>query len=203
MADSTEASPAGATLRNSRAAYGTSLVDQIELACRWLPDTTLTYVNDAYCRYFGKSPEELVGQSFLALIPEADRAGLKAHTCELARSLTPSQPAVSYEHRVDTPAGAVRWQEWTDRAIFDNAGRLVEFQSVGRDISERKRVEEALAESRRALETLMDNLPGMVYRCRHDESWTMEFASDGCLALTGYRMTDPLAVFYPDRPSGV
>lgn len=187
MADSTEPKLDGSALRNIGAAYRISLVDLAELACRWLPDTTLTYVNDAYCRYFGKSAEELIGQSFLALIPEADRAALKAHTRGLARSLTPTQPAVSYEHRVDTPAGAVRWQEWTDRAIFDDAGRLVEFQSVGRDVTERKRTEQALAESRRTLQTLMDNLPGMVYRCRHDEHWTMEFASDGCLALTGYR----------------
>jgi PAS domain S-box-containing protein len=54
------------------------------------------------------------------------------------------------------------------------------------DITERRQVEKALADNRRMLETLMHNLPGMVYRCRNDPDWTMEFVSGGCRDLTGY-----------------
>jgi PAS domain S-box-containing protein len=49
-----------------------------------------------------------------------------------------------------------------------------------------KRSEEALKESQRMLSTLMENLPGMAYRCRNDEGWTMDFISDGCRNITGY-----------------
>ncbi len=89
-----------------------------------------------------------------------------------------------------TPSGQIHWQEWVDRGIFDKTGRLVELQSVGRDITDRKLAEEALHQTQRTLETLISNLPGLVYRCRHDENWTMEFASDGCLELTGYSSVD-------------
>lgn len=44
----------------------------------------------------------------------------------------------------------------------------------------------ALKESRRQLETLIDNLPGVAYRCKNDEFWTMEFISSGVETLTGY-----------------
>jgi signal transduction histidine kinase len=43
------------------------------------------------------------------------------------------------------PDGSIRWQRWSDRAIFDKNGKIIEYQSVGRDITENKQMEEALA----------------------------------------------------------
>jgi PAS domain S-box-containing protein len=55
-----------------------------------------------------------------------------------------------------------------------------------RDISKPKRAEAQLRESQRVFTTLMSNLPGMAFRCGNDPNWTMQFVSEGCLALTGY-----------------
>jgi PAS domain S-box-containing protein len=53
-----------------------------------------------------------------------------------------------------------------------------------------KLAEESLIESERRLSMLMSNLPGLVYRCKNDHDWTMEFVSEGCFALTGYHPED-------------
>lgn len=63
-------------------------------------------------------------------------------------------------------------------------------QDLKREMQERRVLDEALRESERKIRTLMDNLPGMAYRCKNDRKWTMEFVSDGCMELTGYEPRD-------------
>ena len=72
---------------------------------------------------------------------------------------------------------------------FEVGGQKV-IQAIVRDITDRRQAEENLKESRRVLATLMNNLPGMAYRCRNDTDWTMEFVSGGCQDLTGYSPKD-------------
>ncbi|MFZ5993583.1 MAG: PAS domain-containing sensor histidine kinase [Thermodesulfobacteriota bacterium] len=137
-------------LRESEARYRAVVEDQAEFICRFLPDGTLTFVNEAYCRYFGKSREELIGRNFLLLIPEEDREDVKNQFS----SLSPKNPIAMYEHRVIVPDGNIRWQQWNDRAILDEQGRIVEFQSVGRDITERMEAEQRIRDYQKQLESL-------------------------------------------------
>ena len=101
-----------------------------------------TFVNDAYCRYFQRSREELLGCSFWRFIPpEGHRAAR-----EFLASITPERPIATTEHEVLAPDGELRWQQWRDRGFFDDQGRVVEYQAVGRDITERKHADERLRE---------------------------------------------------------
>jgi len=127
-------------LRQSEARYRAIVEDQTELICRFLADGTLTFVNDAYCRYFGKPRQELLGQSLLPLMPLADREVLLRNL----KGLSQDNPFCTSEYRAVMPDGSVRWQQWTDRAVFDEDGSFIEFQAVGQDISERKRAEAQL-----------------------------------------------------------
>lgn len=134
----------------SEARYRAIVEDQTELICRFLPDGTLTFVNEAYCRYFNKQRGELVGNSFMPLIPDEDRLQVEAQFS----SLGPSSPVVIYEHRVIMPDGSLRWHQWTDRAIFDENGRVLEYASVGRDVTDRRVAQMALQASEQNLRQL-------------------------------------------------
>jgi PAS domain S-box-containing protein len=166
--DITEQRQAEQALRASEARYRAVVEDQTDLICRWLPDLTITFVNEAYCRYFGLAREQLIGQSFAPRVFEDDQALVAEYTA----SLDASCPVRTIEHRVVLPNGEVRWQHWTDRVILDADGQVSEFQAVGKDITERKQAEQSLqqayaelsalakqlAHSRNLLRTLFDGL---------------------------------------------
>jgi PAS domain S-box-containing protein len=147
--DITEHRRANQALKESEARYRAVVEDLPVLICRFLPDGTLSFVNEAYCRYFGRTREELVGCNFAPQIHERDRE----YVATQFNSLTPEKPVVTYEHRVIMADGQVRWQRWADRAVFDGE-RLVEYQSIGEDITERKSADEALQRHAQRLEVL-------------------------------------------------
>jgi PAS domain S-box-containing protein len=132
--------------RESEARYRNVVEDQTEFICRFLPDGTHVFVNGAYCRYFGLDRERILGTRFKPAIPPDDGRRLR----EFFASLTPAHPVDFIEHRSIMPDGTTRWQRWSDRAIFDATGKLIEYQSVGRDTTETRAVQEAPAETRGA-----------------------------------------------------
>ncbi len=129
-------------LLESEARYRSVVEDQTEFIARWLPGGTYTFVNEAYCRYVQRSREELVGSTFIPTIHEEDRARVEQ---EIA-SLTPERPSVTSEHRVYRADGSIGWNHWTNRALFDPAGRVEEYQSVGRDVTELKNAADTIRE---------------------------------------------------------
>ncbi|MBD1829932.1 PAS domain S-box protein [Microcoleus sp. FACHB-61] len=135
-------------LQQSEARYQAIVEDQTELICRYLPNGKITFVNQAYCRYFGVKLEDLLGNSFMPLIPEADREIFQ----ELYTSVSPERPIFTCEHRVILPSGEIRWQQWIDRAIFNESRQIVEYQAAGRDVTARKQAEIALQQLNAELE---------------------------------------------------
>ncbi|WP_420577654.1 sigma 54-interacting transcriptional regulator [Ekhidna sp.] len=127
-------------LKQSEVLFKSIVQDQEEMIVRWKKGGIRTFANRAYLEKFNLSEEEVIGSSFYDLIDKKDQ---KAVIAKL-ESLTPDNPTVKKSHRVYLPDGSTGWQEWTDRAIFDDSGSIVEFQSTGRDITEIVKAREAL-----------------------------------------------------------
>lgn len=115
--------------------------DQTELICRFVPDGTLTFVNDAYCRYFGKTREQLLGSNLFELIPDEYQNKTRRHIAALNLKNT----VATREYRLIKANGDIQWQQWTDQVIVGQDGQLAEFQSIGRDITERRLSEQESA----------------------------------------------------------
>ncbi len=125
-------------LRDSEHRYRSVVEDQLEFIIRWRNVGERTFVNESYCRYYGASRGELIGESFMPGIVAEDRRVLEEKLAQVSAEM----PVVVLDHRVEMPDGRIAWQHWSHRALFNQQGKLVEFQSVGCDITERRRREE-------------------------------------------------------------
>jgi PAS domain S-box-containing protein len=127
-------------LRASHARYRDVVDTQTEFIVRWRPDGTRTFVNEAYCRFQDASQAELLGSPFIPLIHPDDRAALVE---DIAR-IIPENPSHFFEGRVQRREGPYVWMQWETHGFFDEQGRPVEYQSVGRDVTQLKAASDLL-----------------------------------------------------------
>lgn len=151
MVDITARKRGEEALRTSEERYREVVESQTDMVCRYERDTTLTFVNEAYCRFFARTREEMLGRRFIELVPEPARQ----RVLDRIAALADHGQVVDWEHEVLLPDGSVGWHHWVDYAIRDAQGRVAEFQAIGRDITARRRAEEALRHSEGQFRTLV------------------------------------------------
>jgi PAS domain S-box-containing protein len=153
-------------MTESERRYRGVVEDQTDLICRFKEDGTLTFVNEAYCRFQGKSRAELLGSNFLRTLTDEDLDIPLSYF----GSLPAEQPVVSFDHRVLAPGGDAVWLQYTVRRLYGGEGSSTEFQAVIRDITNRKHSEQALQTSEQKYRSLVSNIP--------DVLWTADAARD-------------------------
>ena len=134
--------------------YRAVIEDQTDLICRFKPDGQIIFVNYAYCRFYEKRRDELVGTNFFEPMPEQDREIPLGHFSKL----TPEQPVLSYDNKVMLAGGHFVWQQCSVRALFDEAGNIFEFQAVMQDITKRKESEEAMRFGEERLRAILNSM---------------------------------------------
>jgi PAS domain S-box-containing protein len=160
----------------------------------------LTFVSSRFYDLTGVSPQTVVGKTRWELAGEDPRSHFWAlHRADLKQHL-PFREFVYRPRLGDDPERELYFKV-NGKPVFDLDGHFLGYRGTGTDVTERVLAKRALRESRRSLETLMSNVPGMVYRCRNDPDWTMDFVSRGVNRLTGYRpddLVDSRTVSYGD-----
>jgi PAS domain S-box-containing protein len=179
-------------LRHSATLYRQVVQDQSEMIVRWKPDGTRSFVNEAYARYFGVPEAELLGTSFFPLIVKEDREMIERKIA----GLTPATPTLTDVHRVILADGSVRWNEWTDRATFDDTGRITIIQSIGRDVTDRIEATEALRRSESRYRRLFEHLP--------IAAWEVDWSEPVAFVRSlGVRSTDEMIKLIKDNPGAI
>ncbi len=136
-------------LHQSEARYRAVVEDQPDLVYRWDAQGRLTFVNQAFCQFFRQPCDQLVGSPVgLAIPSETEYSQFR----EDLASLTSDQPYVDQEHRITHRNGEVHWLHVRHRLILDDEGKATEVQAVARDVTERKRAENALRKANAELE---------------------------------------------------
>jgi PAS domain S-box-containing protein len=161
------------------------LVDsQGDAIFRRAPDSRLTYANDAFFKLFGLQPQHAIGRPFA---PELHPDSCAPHFGSFAGS-EPGKSRAHYDQYVRTAYGW-RWISWEDYAIRDSRGQLIEVQSVGRDITERKALEDALTDARDKAEAASRAKSGFLATMSHEIRTPM----NGVLGMARLLVETPLA----------
>lgn len=129
-------------LRKSEERYKGIINSQHDIVVRLDTQNRFTFVNETYCKTFGKTKEELLGRSFTPVIHEDD---LKATLLAMENLSNP--PFRAYMEQRAMTVNGWRWLAWEDYAVRNSRGEVIEIQGVGRDITELKAAESALKDA--------------------------------------------------------
>ncbi|MFH1061130.1 MAG: PAS domain S-box protein [Pseudomonadota bacterium] len=144
-------------------------------------------VNRCLCRMCGFSEAELVGRNFLELTHPDDVAdSLRL----LARALAGEIDDFATEKRYRRRDGSLLQAQLNATLVRESDGNPSHFFNVVQDIGPRRAAEVALKAQEGRFRTLVENLPGLVYRCELGVPWQVNYMSEGALAVTGYSPAD-------------
>lgn len=185
-------------LRQSEQFYRGLIESQIDFICRYTPETILTFVNDAYCRFFERSPDQLIGTSFLELTPDLEK---KSVFMRIEAVMQNPAPDARIFHTYNAN-GKIQWIQWVDYGITDETGAVVEIQAIGRDVTQLIETQERLAQREEMMSTIFSNIPVML--AQFDEQGRFEYVNQHWIDVLGWTAEemrdygDIMSEFYPD-----
>ncbi|MBE9160218.1 PAS domain S-box protein [Nodosilinea sp. LEGE 06152] len=183
-----------AALRQSEANYRNLLQTANSVIIRYDTQGRIRYINDYGVKLLGYEEHEIVGRTlFETIIPEAELSGrdMRPMVHDLLRN-PQSYPQGEGENLCRD--GRRVWMAWSNQAIFNDQGDVVEILSVGSDTTQRKQAEEALQRSEAKFRTIFENSQVGIYRTR---------LSDGLILNANQRLANLLGFDSPEEIIGL
>ncbi len=160
------------------------LIDRIEqIVFQINADRDLIFLNPSWAALLDHTVQESLNKPFVSFVHPEDRLLVEAHVKALTRG---KRNSCHIETRMIAKNGTSYWVQLRAKSMSSLKGEKTSVIGTLTDVSQMKRTEASLRANRRSLSMLLSNIPGMVYRCKNDRNWSFEFASDGCLDVTGY-----------------
>lgn len=161
--DVTDLKRAQIALDRQRLEYYTLVQNIPDFICRISPDLTYTFVNERYAQWIGVLADDLVGRPLLDFVPQRDRETL----VNTLKNLSIEEPLAAREQHRKLPDGSDLWLFWSNIAVFDG-GKLAEYVTVGRDITELKQQQQRIAQQTVELQRKNDALHQFTGTVSHD-----------------------------------
>jgi len=180
--DFTERKRTEALLSESKALLADAMAAGHVMAFDWNAVTGLTQRSDNAADVLGSDQDELTGSPrniFLSHIHPDDRTNLRKRI----RALRPGNPSYALTFRYIRPDGTLVWLEEAGRGEFDATGELLRVKGLTRDITDRKRAEDALAE--RKAQLALAGRAGRVGSYAYDVEKGLMQISEGYAAIHG------------------
>ncbi|QDL07467.1 serine/threonine protein kinase [Brasilonema octagenarum UFV-E1] len=183
-----------AALRQSEANYRNLLQTANSVIIRYDPQGRIRYINDYGVKFLGYEEHQILGRTlFETIIPDIETSGrdVKPFVHDLLRN-PQSYPQGEGENLCRD--GRRVWVSWSNQAIFNEQGDVVEILSVGNDTTQRKQAEEALQRSEAKFRTIFENSQVGIFRTR---------LSDGLLLDANQRHANLFGFDSPEESIGL
>lgn len=193
--DITERKKIREELEESKEKYRLLLENQTDLVVKIDTEGRFLFVSPSYCKIFGKTEEELLGNKFMPLVHKDDRKA----TAKSMENLYKPPYTCYHEQRAKTKDGW-RWLAWADKSVLDKDGKVVEIVGVGRDITERKqneKLQQVLYNISKAANSPISL--GQLYKTIHQELGTIIDTTNFFIALVDYQKDEVCFPYFVDE----
>ncbi len=198
--DISERKRAEVALSKSEARYRKLVENANSIILRMDTQGTINFFNEFAQNFFGFPKDEILGQKVVGtIVPETETTGRDLSAMILDIGKNPHR-FLNNENENTRKNRERVWIAWTNKAILDSEGRISEILCVGNDITERKRVEEALRESEERLRSILDATPSPIAFVDEQDN-IIYFWNSSALTLFGHTAstaTEWYQIAYPD-----
>ena len=181
LTDRTERRKAEEALRQSEQRYRTILEEMDEAYFEVDLAGNYTYVNDAISRLLGYPKEELIGTTFRKQVNEEDTVMLYD---AFGRIFTTGKPVRDIAYKAIRKDGTIGYSEIAGFPIHNQKGEVVGFRGIGRNVTERKQMEEALRQSEQRYRTILEEMDEAYFEVDLTGNYT--YVNDAISRLLGY-----------------